>query len=59
MKIALNAQEAAEACGVSIDIIRAAYRSGRLPVHYVTTRPLILVRDLEEWIASAPQERAS
>lgn len=58
-KIAYTFDEAAAACGVSVDVIRRAVRAKEVPVHYPTSRPVILREDLEAWLQSAPTERAS
>ena len=59
-RIAYTPAEAAAVCGVSIDTIYAAYRSGELTAHYRSPkRPVILRTDLVEWIEAAPTERAS
>ena len=59
-RIAYTPAEAAETVGVSIDTIRSAYRSGVLPVHYVTPqRPVIKRVDLEAWIDGMPTERTA
>lgn len=55
-RIAYSVQEAAEATGMSVDLIRRAYRSGQLPVHRPTGKVTILRSDLEAWIRSAPSE---
>lgn len=57
-RISYTLREAADATGISERVIQRAYLGGQLPVHFVTSRPLILRTDLEEWIASAPTERA-
>lgn len=58
-RVSYTVQEAADATGLSADVIRRAFRSGELTVHYRTSRPLILRRDLEAWIESAPTERSA
>lgn len=52
--VAAPVGEAAKLAGVSRDTIERAVRSGELPIHYPTTRGLILIEDLRAWVASAP-----
>jgi excisionase family DNA binding protein len=52
-KLAVTIQEAAESCGVSVDVIRRAIRSGDLPASYPTSRPVVMVSDLSAWLESA------
>lgn len=54
MKLAYTIAEAAEAVGVSTDVIRRAIRRGDLVASYITSRPVIAVSELEAWIAAAP-----
>lgn len=56
--ISYKIAEAAKAVGVSVSAIRAAYRSGALPVHYPTSHPVVMHDDLMAWVANAPTERA-
>lgn len=58
-RLSYNVSDAAAAVGVSPDVIRRAVRSGDIPVHYPTSRPVILRADLEAWLAATPTERAS
>lgn len=58
-RLSYNVADAAAATGVSPDVIRRAVRNGDIPVHYPTSRPVILRADLEAWLASTPTERAS
>ena len=46
--------DAALLAGVSVDTIQRAVRSGELPIHFPTSRGLILIEDLRAWVASAP-----
>lgn len=57
-KLAYTLDEAADACGVSVDVIRRAIRTKDLPVRYPTSRPVIRRSDLEAWVDAAPEERA-
>lgn len=57
--LAYNIQDAAEACGVSTEVIRRAIRSNDLPAAYPTSRPVILADDLKAWLEAAPKSRAS
>lgn len=52
--VAAPVGRAAELAGVSVDTIQMAVRSGELPIHYPTSRGLILIDDLRAWIAAAP-----
>lgn len=56
-KIAYTVQEAADACGVSEQVVRRAVGKGDLTFHYPTSRPVLLAEDLRDWIATAPVER--
>jgi hypothetical protein len=61
-KLAYSVAEAAAASGLSESTIRAAYRSGALPVRYPTKgacKPVVLARDLQAWLDHAPTEAAS
>lgn len=58
-RLSYNVSDAAAAVGVSPDVIRRAVRTGDIPVHYPTSRPVILRADLEAWLAATPTERAS
>lgn len=53
-RIAVNRDQAAELVGLSKDSIVRAIRAGQLIEHYVSAKPVILVQDLRDWIASAP-----
>ena len=55
--ISVDYQTAAEITGNSIDVIRRAVRAGHLVPRYRTAKPVLLVKDLEAWIESAPTER--
>jgi len=57
--ISLSYEDAAAVVGVSVDVIRRAVRAGDLVPRYPTSRPVLLRRDLEEWVESAPTERPS
>jgi excisionase family DNA binding protein len=56
-KLAYTITEAAEACGVSHDVIRRAIAKGSIVARYPTARPVIPVDELRDWIESAPTER--
>lgn len=58
-KLAYSLAEAAQACGVSIDVIRRAIRSNSLPVRYPTSRPVVLHSDLEAWLHAAPETKSA
>lgn len=63
--VSLDAAGAAQASGLSVQMIRRAMRSGDLPVHYPKVdgrqidKPLILADDLREWVARGDSERKS
>lgn len=48
---------AVEACGLSETTLRDAIEEGDLVAHYKGRRPVILRRDLEEWVESLPTQR--
>lgn len=54
--IAYDMEGAGEATGHSKDVIRRAVRAGDLPVHYPTSKPVILADDLRAWIERSPSE---
>ena len=56
---AVSVQHAAEMYDVSPDTIRAAYRSGQLPVRYVGKLVRIGRADLRSWFDSLPTERSA
>jgi excisionase family DNA binding protein len=56
---AVSPKTAAELYDVSIDVIRAAYRSGLLPVRYVGASVRISRADLKAWFDALPTERVS
>ncbi|MFN8147966.1 MAG: helix-turn-helix domain-containing protein [Candidatus Nanopelagicales bacterium] len=53
-KLAYTVQEAAAACGVSVETIRRAIRAKDLPVNSPNSRPLITRAALEAWIDAWP-----
>lgn len=56
---ALNIKNAAEYANVSRDVISAAIKTGDLIAHYPTSRPVIKVTELQNWIDSTPTEPKS
>jgi hypothetical protein len=58
-RVSLNTEAAATATGLSQRSIENAIRRGELIAHYPTSRPLVLLEDLDAWVRSAPTERAS
>ena len=56
---AVSPRTAAELYDVSVDVIRAAYRSGALPVRYVGASVRISRAALREWFESLPTERVA
>lgn len=56
-KLAYSIPEAAQAAGVSVDIIRRAVRTGRLVPRYMSARGVILADELRAWIEDAPTVR--
>lgn len=56
---AVGVQRAAQLYDVSVDVIRAAYRSGALPVRYQGKKVLIGRAALRQWFDSLPTERSA
>lgn len=56
MKKAYTIQEAAEAYGVSADVVRAHIKRGNLAARYPTSRPVIDAEELAAWFQSLPSE---
>lgn len=56
MRIAYNVAEAAEATGVSVDVIRRAIRANELVAKYPTSKPVILADELTAWLEAKPSE---
>lgn len=56
-RVSLTVAQAAEMTGLSADSIRAAYRSGGLPVRYHGAKVLIRHEDLAVWVDNLPTER--
>lgn len=54
MKLALSIDEAAEATGYSTDTIRRAIRNSDMTARYANSKPVILVTELQEWLAALP-----
>ena len=59
MKLAFSFQEAAEATGYSIDVIRRAVRNSELVARYANTKPVIMATELTAWLESKPTEPPS
>jgi len=57
--VSYSVKGAAEATGMSQDVIRNAIRAGALVAHYPTSKPLILATDLTAWVTGAPTERTA
>lgn len=55
-RLAYTYADAAVATGVSIDVIRRAVRVGDLIPSYPTSRPVLMVEELTEWLRSRPNE---
>lgn len=53
-KLAYTYDEAALACGVSVDVIRRAVNKGDLIPVYPTRRPVIQADELREWLTTQP-----
>lgn len=49
---AVNERDACAYCGVSRETFRRARDRGEIVARYPTARPVYLVRELDEWIAS-------
>lgn len=58
-KIAYTLEEAAAACGYSIDTIRRAVRKSELVARYANSKPVIMATELIEWLESKPTEPKS
>jgi len=54
--IALTVAQAAQASGMSQDVIRRALNTGELIAHYPTARPIIMIEELRAWITAAPTQ---
>jgi hypothetical protein len=53
-KLAYTLDEAAAACGVSRDVIDRAIGQGKLLRSWPTSRPVLTVNELREWVQSWP-----
>lgn len=53
-EIRVTVQKAAEATGLSVDTIRNLITRREITAKYPTTRPMVSVSELREWIESAP-----
>lgn len=58
-KLAYTIKEAAQAYGVSQDVIRAHIAKGDLIARYPSTRPVIASDELDQWFQSLPTERTA
>lgn len=54
MAISYDYDGAGAATGYSARTIQRAVRAGDLAAHYPAGKPVILARDLEEWVARSP-----
>lgn len=54
---ALNLDHAAEYLDISKRALRRLVDSGEITARYPNSRPVIAVRELDAWLASAPTER--
>lgn len=52
--ISYDYEGAGAATGYSARTIQRAVRAGNLTVHYPAGKPVILARDLEEWVTRSP-----
>ncbi|MGF3056193.1 helix-turn-helix transcriptional regulator [Microbacterium sp. YY-01] len=57
VRLSLTLDEAQKATGVSRSIIEQAIRNNDLIARYPSSRPVIRVADLDEWLKSRPTER--
>lgn len=57
--VSVDLVTAAELTGVSVDYLRAAYRSGALPIRYAGQKVLIRREDLAAYIDGLPTERSA
>ena len=58
-KIAYTLEEAAAACGYSVDTIRRAVRKSEMVARYANSKPVIMASELTEWLESKPTEAPS
>jgi hypothetical protein len=63
--VSFDAAGAAQASGLSVQVIRRAMRAGDLPVHYPEVdgrqidKPLIDAEDLRAWVRRGKNERSA
>ena len=55
-KLAYTLEEAAAACGYSIDTIRRALRKSEMVASYANSKPVILLDELVAWLQALPTE---
>lgn len=55
--LAMTIDDAAAASGVSAKVIRRAISRGDLVPRYPTSRPVLLVDELRDWLETSPTER--
>lgn len=55
--ISMNIRQAAEATGVSVEIIRRAIEKGDLVPRYPSARPVLMTEEVRDWVDSRPTER--
>lgn len=55
-KEAFTVQEAAEATGVSADVIKSHIKHGNLVARYPSRRPIIPAEELRNWLEHLPTE---
>lgn len=56
--IAYRIPDAAEACGVSETVLKDAIDAGEITKRYPTSKPIIEVDELREWVKSLPLKPA-
>ena len=56
-QIAYSLKQAAEACGISLSLIKQFVRDGDLNPRYVNSKPVIPASELAAWVDSLPYER--
>lgn len=57
--VAFDLAGASTASGLSIRTLQDAISTGALIAHYQGRKPVVLARDLEDYVAALPTERAS
>lgn len=56
MKLSFTFEEAAEACGYSVRVLKGAAANSELLVKYANSKGVIRVADLDDWLDRLPAE---